>query len=104
MEDMNGNKIEGNLDFGTRKYHVMINNRYIVDFKYDENDTKGKGAYHNGLLGLQAMYNAQTIIVSDNKEDALLFDGRINMISTIEKILKNYGYRFYDLRIIELGE
>ena len=103
MEDINGNKINEAQELGTRKYNVKINNRYIVDFKENESN-RGKGAYSNGVLNLQAMYNADTIIVSDKKEEAKIFDGRINMISVAEKILKNYGYQFYDLEIIEVED
>lgn len=103
MEDINGNEINEAQELGTRKYNVKINNRYIVDFKENESN-RGKGSYSNGVLNLKAMYNADTIIVSDKKEEAKIFDGRINMISVVEKILKNYGYQFYDLEIIEVEE
>lgn len=103
MEDIEGNKIEGAYDIGTRKYNIKINNRYLVGFK--ENESKRKGSYSNGVLvGLSAMYDADTVIVSDKKEDAKLIDGRINMISVIEKILKNYGYIFYKIEIIEIED
>ena len=102
MEDIKGNTIEGAYDIGTQKYNIKINNRYLADFK-ERKSNKGKGSYSNNVLvGLNAIYEADIIIVSENKEDAYLFDGRINMISTVEKILKNYGYKFYNLEIIEL--
>ena len=104
LEDINGNKIKEIQELGTSKYNIKINNRYFVEFKERENK-KGKGSYSNGvLLGLSAIYDTDIIVVSDKKEDAKIFDGRINMISTIEKILKNYGYQFYNLEIIEVEE
>jgi hypothetical protein len=104
MEDIEGNEIEGAYDIGTRKYNIKINNRYLVDFKERKNN-KGKGSCSNNVLvGLNAIYDPDIIIVSDKKEDAMLFDGRINMISTIEKILKNYGYLFYKIEIIEIED
>lgn len=103
MKDTNGNIIEECQELGTRKYNIKINNRYLVG--YEENESKsGKGAYSNGSFDLQAIYNADTIIVSNNKEEAYLFDGRINVRSEIEKILKNFGYKFFKIEIIELGE
>ena len=102
MEDIKGNEIKETQELGTRKYHIKINNRYFVKFKERENNNKGKGSYHNSVLvGLSAMYDTDIIVVSDKKEDAYIFDGRINMISNVEKILKNYGYKFYNIEIIE---
>lgn len=105
MEDVEGNKIEGAYDLGTRKYNIKINNRYLVGFKENES-RRGKGAYSNGVLvGLSEIYyDADIIVVSDKKEDAYIFDGRINMISEIDKILKNYGYLFYKIEIIEIED
>lgn len=104
MEDINGNKIKEVQELGTIKYHIKINNRYFVEFKERENN-RGKGSYSNGVLvGLSAICDTDIIVVSDKKEDAKIFDGRINMISTVEKILKNYGYQFYNLEIIEVEE
>ena len=104
MEDVYGNEINETREIGSAKYNIKINNRYFVDFKERENN-RGKGGYSNSVLvGLSAMYDTDIIVVSDNKENAYIFDGRINMTSTIEKILKNYGYKFFDLEIIELGD
>ena len=50
------------------------------------------------------MYDADIIVVSNKKEDAYTFDGRINMRSEVEKILRNYGYKFYNIEIIEVGD
>lgn len=101
MEDIEGNKIKGAYDIGTRKYNIKINNRYLVGFKETESK-RGKNSYSNGVLSINAMYDADIIVVSREKEDAMLFDGRINMISTIDKILKNYGYQFFKIEIIEI--
>jgi hypothetical protein len=102
MEDINGNEIKETQDLGTRKYHIKINNRYFVEFKVRESK-RGNGAYSNGVLvDLSAMYDTDIIVVSDKKEDAYILDGRINMISIVEKILKNYGYKFYNIEIIEI--
>ena len=103
MEDIHGNKIEEVQEIGTRKYIIKINNRYIVDFKPNE-ERRGQGSYSNGVLNLHALYNADTIIVSDNKEDSYIYDSRITIAGIIEKVLKNYGYKFYDLEVIEIEE
>jgi hypothetical protein len=104
MEDIYGNEINEVQEIGSAKYHIKINNRYFVAFK-ERGSNKGKGSYSNSILvGLSAMYDTDIIVVSDKKENAYVFDGRINVTSTIEKILKNYGYKFYDLEIIELGD
>ena len=104
MEDIYGNKINDAREIGSAKYNIKINNRYFVAFKERKNN-RGKGSYSNSVLvGLSAMYDTDIIVVSNEKENAYIFDGRINVTSTIEKILKNYGYKFYDLEIIELGE
>lgn len=101
MEDINGNEIKEVQELGTRKYNIKINNRYLVGFKEIESK-RGNGSYSSNVLNIDAMYDSDIIIVSDKKEDAELFDGRINMRSTIEKILKNYGYKFYNIEIIEI--
>lgn len=103
MEDIKGNEIKEAQEIGTWKYHIKINNRYFVKFKERENSNRGKGSYHNGVLeGLSAVYDTDIIVVSDKKEDAYIYDGKINMRSDIEKILRNYGYKFYNIEIIEI--
>lgn len=104
MEDINGNKIMGLQEIGTRKYNLMINKMYLVDFK--ETDNKfGKGSYSNGaFIGLNAVPSKDTIIVSEEKKDAKLIDGRINLKTTLEKLMSDLSYQFYNIEIIEVGD
>jgi hypothetical protein len=106
MEDINGNIIKEAQELGTRKYNLMINKRYLVEFK--ENDRKrstGKGSYSNGEFGaLNALPIQDIIITSLNKKDAMIIDGRINLKSIMNKILSDLGYKFYNIEIIEIGD
>lgn len=98
------NDIEILEEIGTRKYHIMINKKYLVDFEEIDNKT-GKGSYHNGVLtGLSALPATDKIIVSKNKKDAKLIDGRWCLKSYMEKILSDLSYKFYNIEIIEVGD
>lgn len=102
MEDIKGNKITEIQELGTRKYHIKINNKYFVNFK-ETKSKRGNGSYSNGsFTKLNAMYDTDIIIVSDNIKDSYLVDGRINLRSIITKILNNYGYKFYNIEITEI--
>lgn len=98
---MEKNIYHENKDLGTRKYHIKINKSYIVDFEEVE-DNKGKGSYHNGVFdGIYGVPTADKIIVSDDKEKAMIIDGQVNLKSYIDKILGNWEYEFYNIEIIE---
>ena len=101
MEDINGNEINEAQEVGTRRYIIKINNRFFVDFKEDENDKSGKGAYSNGSFNLVSPPATDIIIVSKNIKDAYIIDGRINLKSIIDKVIGNMCYKFYEIEIIE---
>ncbi len=104
MEDINGNEIKECQEIGTRKYNILINKRYLVDFK-ETNNESGKGSYSNGnFTGLSAIPPTDIIITSLEKKDAKLIDGRINLKTTMEKLLSDFGYQFYNIEIIEVEE
>ena len=104
MEDINGNKIETCQEIGTRKYNILINKLYLVDFK--ETDSKsGKGGYSNGHFeSLSAILSTDIIIVSENKKEAKLIEGKSNLKSIINKLLSDYNYKFYNIEIVEIGD
>ena len=101
MEDIDGNKINEAQEIGTRRYILKINNRFFVDFKENKNDRTGKGAYSNGAFNLVAPFGADIIIVSNYIKDAHIFEGKLNLKSTIDKLLNNVFYKFYNIEIIE---
>ena len=104
MEDINGNEIKECQEIGTRKYNIMINKRYLVDFKEIDNK-QGKGSYSNGnFVGLGAIPPKDIIITSLEKKEAKLIDGRFCLKSIMEKILSDLGYQFYNIEIIEIGD
>ena len=104
MEDIKGNEIKELQEIGTRKYNLMINKRYLVDFK--ETDSRiGKGSYSNGAFnGLNAILPKDIIIVSEEKKDAKIIDGRTNLKTTLEKIMSDFSYQFYNIEIIEIED
>lgn len=98
------NNIEILEEIGTRKYHIMINKRYLVDFEEINNKT-GKGSYCNGVLvGLSAIPVTDIIITSENKTEAKLIDGKWNLKTIMEKLLSDLSYKFYNIEIIEVGD
>ena len=101
MEDIDGNKINEAQEIGTKRYILKINNRFFVDFKEDENNKSGKGAYSNGAFSIVSPPSTDIIIVSKNIKDAHIIDGRINLKSIMDKLLNNYFYKFYEIEIIE---
>ena len=104
MEDINGNIIKEAQELGTRKYTLMINKRYLVDFK-EKDDKSGKGGYSNGAFDrLSAIPPKDIIIVSEEKKDAKLIDGRFCLRSLMEKLLVDLSYEFYNIEIIEIGD
>ena len=104
MEDINGNIIKEAQEIGTRKYNIMINKRYFVDFK-ETDDKNGKGSYSNGTFnGFNAIPPKEIIVTCENKEDAKLIDGRFCLRSLMEKLLVDLSYQFYNIEIIEIGE
>lgn len=104
MEDINGNEIKECQEIGTRKYNIMINKRYLVDFK-EKDDKSGKGGYSNGAFdGLSAIPPKDIIIVSEEKKDAKLIDGRFCLRSLMEKLLVDLSYQFYNIEIVEVGD
>lgn len=98
-KDINNKKIKEAYEIGTKKYNIIINNRYLV--RFEENEKKSRMGYSNGAFNLYAVGTADNIIVSDKKEDAMIIDGRINLKSIIQKILNDYSYLFYEIEIIE---
>lgn len=104
MEDINGNEIKELQEIGTRKYNLMINKMYLVDFKETDNNY-GKGSYSNGqFTRLNAIMPKDIIIVSEQKENAMIIDGRFNLKSILEKIMSDLNYKFYNIEIIEIGD
>lgn len=104
MEDINGNKIETCQEIGTRKYNILINKLYLVDFRVIDNKF-GKGGYSNGHFGdLGAIQSTDIIVVSENKEDAKLIEGRFNLKSIMTKLLSDCNYKFYNIEIVEIGD
>ena len=104
MEDMNGNEIKECQEIGSRKYNIMINKRYLVDFKETDN-RQGKGSYSNGeFTGFNAIPAKDIIVTTLKKEEAKLIDGRFCLKSIMEKILTDLGYQFYNIEIIEVGD
>ena len=101
MEDINGNKINEAQEIGTRRYIVKINNRFFVDFKENENDKRGKGAYSNGAFNLISPTETDIIVVSTDIKKAHIFEGKINLKSIIDKLLNNMLYKFYTIEIVE---
>lgn len=104
MEDINGNEIKECQEIGTRKYNILINKRYLVDFK-ETNEKIGKGSYSNGVLvGFSAIPANDILITSENKSDAMIIDGKFNLKSIMTKILTDMSYKFYNIEIIEIGD
>lgn len=104
MEDINGNEIKELQEIGTRKYNMMINKMYLVDFKQTDNKS-GRGGYSNGAFnGLCAIPPKDIIIVSNKKKDAKLIDGRFALKSILEKLMSDLSYQFYNIEIIEVGD
>lgn len=104
MEDIKGNKIKTCQEIGTYNYNILINKMYLVDFK-EIDDNSGKGAYSNGQFeSLNAIRPADIIIVSENKKEAKIIEGKINLKSIITKLLSNSNYKFYDIQIVEVGD
>lgn len=104
MEDINGNKIETCQEIGTRKYNILINKLYLVDFK-ETNNKSGKGGYSNGHFeSLGSMPPADIIVVSENKKEAKLIEGKSNLKSVINKLLSDWNYKFYNIEIVEIGD
>lgn len=104
MEDINGNKIKELQEIGTRKYNLMINKMYLVNFK-EINNSYGKGSYSNGhFTGLNTIMQNDIIIVSEDKKDAMIIDGRFNLKSILEKLMSDMNYKFYNVEIIEIGD
>lgn len=102
MEDINGNEIKECQEIGTRKYNILINKRYLVDFK-ETNEKRGKGGYSNGVLnGLNSIPPKDIIITSLEKKNAKLIDGRFCLKSIMEKLLSDLGYQFYNIEIVEI--
>ena len=98
------NDIEILEEIGTRKYHIMINKKYLVRFDELDNVT-GRGSYSNGVLvGLSAVPPTDIIITSENKKEAMLIDGKFNLKSIMMKILSDWNYKFYNIEIIEVGD
>lgn len=85
------------------KYILKINGKYVVDFIETENK-RGRGAYCNGAFNLHSCLSADEVVVSEDIRDAQIIEGRINLRSYIEKIIKNDEYTFKTLEIIEVGE
>lgn len=91
-------------EIGTRKYNIMINKKYIVDFKEVEEKT-GKGSYSNGeLTNFNAIPSTDIIITSEDKKEAKIIDGKFNLKSVMNKILSDTNYKFYNIEIIEIGD
>ncbi len=101
MEDISGNEINEAQEVGTRRYIIKINNRFFVDFKENENDRRGKGAYSNGAFSLSSPPTVDIIVVSENIKDAYIIEGRMNLKSLIDKLLNNMLYKFFEIEIIE---
>lgn len=103
MEDISGNEIKELQEIGTRIYNLMINKRYLVNFKQIENK-KGIGGYSNGTFtDFNAIPPQDIIITSTKKEDAMIIDGKINLKSIMTKLLNDWNYKFYNIEIIEIG-
>ncbi len=104
MEDINNGKIMELEEIGTRKYIITINNRWLVGFKEIEK-SEGKGGYSNGTFtDLTAIPPKDIILTSYEREDAMVIDGRINLKSIMTKLLSDWGYKFYQIEIIEKGD
>lgn len=104
MEDINGNIIKEAQELGTRKYNLMINKRYFVDFKEIDSNI-GKGSYSNGAFNsFNAIRPRDIIITSLQKKDAKLIDGKFCLRSIMEKLLVDLSYEFYNIEIIEIGD
>jgi hypothetical protein len=104
MEDINGNKIEACQEIGTRNYNILINKLYFVDFK-ENSDNSGKGSYSNGQFeSLNTIYPTDVIIVSENKNEAKIIEGKTNLKSIMTKLLSDWNYKFYNIEIIEVGD
>lgn len=87
----------------TYKYKIMVNNKWLCGF--EEIETKPRGGYCSGVLSeLNALPATDKLILSENKDEAMLIDGRINLKSYVEKILKDRNYKFYSLKIYEQGD
>ena len=91
-------------EIGTRKYNIMINKKYIVEFKEVEEET-GKGSYSNGeFTNFNAIPSTDIIITTEDKEKAKIIDGKFNLKSVMNKILSDTNYKFYNIEIIEIGD
>ena len=84
------------------KFILKINGKYLVDFKETES-THGKGSYCNGVFNLHSCLSADEMITSENKNEACVFEGRMNLKSCMEKIIPNSGYKFETIEIIKVG-
>lgn len=91
-------------EIGTRKYNIMINKKYIVEFKEVEEET-GKGSYSNSeFTGFNAIPSTDIIITSEDKKEAKIIDGKFNLKSVMNKILSDTNYKFYNIEIIEIRD
>lgn len=95
---------KGLQEIGTRKYNIMINKEYLVRFDETE-DRTGMGSYTNGVLvGFSAIPANDIMITSENKNEAMIIDGKFNLKSIMTKILSDMSYKFYNIEIIEIGD
>lgn len=91
-------------EIGTRKYNIMINKKYIVEFKEVEEEI-GRGSYSNGeFINFNAIPSTDIIITSEDKKEAKIIDGKFNLKSVMNKLLSDTNYKFYNIEIIEIGD